>query len=129
MACGGCHGLLGVSAKREVPALRDRVGAFLCSREGREYVVRLPNIAFAGMDDEALAGTLNFMMFSLGGTSLPKADGAFMKAYTASEVGALRKSPLKARDVYRLRDIALSTAEQSCLKRVASAGRIGRLFR
>jgi hypothetical protein len=114
-ACGGCHGLLGVSAKREVPSLRDRVGALLCTREGRDYVVRLPNVAFASMDDKALAETLNFMMFSLGGKSLIKVSPSMLKPFTASEVRSLRGQAYKARDVYQLRDTALSTAEKSCL--------------
>jgi len=57
--CGGCHGLDGISARREIPVLRDSVGAFLCSAEGRRYIVRLPNVAFANMDDRTLADRLS----------------------------------------------------------------------
>ena len=52
--CGGCHGLNGVSNGRLVPDLQSQVGYFLRIHEGREYLVRLPNVAFSAMSD---AGT------------------------------------------------------------------------
>lgn len=108
--CGGCHGLDGVSARREIPVLRDSVGAFLCSAEGRRYIIRLPNVAFAHMDDRTLAETMNFVVFQLGGESTP--PGA--KPYTAREVAALRRSPLKNQPLARLRAAALAAAPGDC---------------
>ena len=43
--CSGCHGMQGDSAPAEIPVLRDRIGYFLCTQEGREYLIRLPNVA------------------------------------------------------------------------------------
>ena len=43
--CGGCHGIEGVSAEQLVPTLRGRAGYFLCTKSGREYLVRLPSVA------------------------------------------------------------------------------------
>src|ERR1700712_142950 len=73
--CGGCHGLMGLSASESIPVLSDHVGTFLCTQEGRDYIVRLPNVAFANMNDEELASAMNFMVFGLGGTSVPAPGG------------------------------------------------------
>lgn len=116
-SCGGCHGLLGVSARNEIPVLRDRVGVLLCTREGRGYVVRLPNVAFARMDDATLAEALNFMMFGLGGRSLPPPGTANAQPFTAREVHELRTHPMKASDLYGLRAAALAGAKADCLAR------------
>lgn len=113
-SCGGCHGILGVSAQKQIPVLKGRVGYLLCTREGREYMVRLPNIAFAKMDDATLADALNFMVFSLGGPSVPK-DPQLARPFTAQEVAALRARPLKASAVFALRDAAMANADQACV--------------
>lgn len=109
--CGGCHGLNGISARREVPVLRDSVGAFLCSAEGRRYIVRLPNVAFANMDNRTLAATMNFVVFELGRGSVP--SGA--KPYTAQEVAGLRRIPLKNQPLARLRAEVLARGSAACL--------------
>jgi hypothetical protein len=90
LSCGGCHGLNGVSNSRLVPDLKDKVGYFLNLPVGRGYLVRLPNVAFSMTTDEALTGLLNFMVFTLGGASVPK--GA--KPYSVHEVSQLRRRPL-----------------------------------
>ena len=71
-SCGGCHGLTGSSAKREIPELKGHVGRFACTAEGRAYIGRLPNVAFANLSDQNLAEAMNYMVFTLGGTSAPK---------------------------------------------------------
>lgn len=90
LGCGGCHGIEGVSNPKLVPELRGQVGYFLSTRQGREYLVRLPNVAFYTVSDAELADILNYTVFTIGGKGIP----ANAKPYTASEVGALRKSPL-----------------------------------
>jgi hypothetical protein len=90
LGCGGCHGIEGVSNPKLVPQLRDQVGYFLSTRQGREYLVRLPNVAFYAVSDADLADILNYTVFTIGGKGIP----ANAKPYTASEVAALRKSPL-----------------------------------
>jgi hypothetical protein len=89
--CGGCHGIQGVSAPREIPDLRGQAGFFLCSDEGRAYLIRLPNIALAPVSDQLLTELMNFVMFELGGA---RTLAARPRAYTAAEVGRLRKEPL-----------------------------------
>jgi mono/diheme cytochrome c family protein len=88
--CGGCHGEKGVSNSRLVPELRDQVGYYLNSSSGREYLVRLPNVAFSTMTDRELTEVLNFMVFTLGGPSVP----AHAAPFTPPEVARLRKRPL-----------------------------------
>ncbi|WP_297514405.1 hypothetical protein [uncultured Caulobacter sp.] len=109
-SCGGCHGITGTSAKSEIPVLRDQVGRFVCTDEGRAYLVRLPNVAFAAMDDHTLAQAMNYMVFSLGGSSVPK--GA--RPYSPQEVAALRQRPLKATDLASMRSSVLGRALAAC---------------
>jgi cytochrome c553 len=90
LGCGGCHGYDGVSNSRRVPTLKGLVGYYLNSDRGREYLPRLPNVAFSNFSDAQLAALLNYMVFDLGAGSVP--PGA--KPYGAAEVGRLRKSPL-----------------------------------
>ena len=109
-SCGGCHGLLGTSSRRDVPPLTGNVGRFLCTAEGREYLVRLPNVAFAAMDDAALARTMNFVVFGLGSGSVP----ADARPYTAGEIAALRGRPLKNVPLGELRAGVLGRALSGC---------------
>jgi hypothetical protein len=90
LGCGGCHGTDGRSNSKLVPDLKDQVGYFLSTQAGREYLVRVPNVAFYTASSEELAAMLNYMVFTLGGTGVP----AGAKPYTAGEVAKLRKSPL-----------------------------------
>lgn len=90
LGCGGCHGTDGRSNSKLVPDLKDQVGYFLSIPAGRDYLVRLPNVAFYTASNQELAAMLNYMVFELGGTGVP--EGA--KPYTAGEVAKLRKTPL-----------------------------------
>ena len=65
--CGGCHGFDGNSAPADIPVLKDRVGYFMCSKEGREYLIRLPNVAHSRITDpQELADLMNFVVFAIG---------------------------------------------------------------
>src|SRR5258708_4266764 len=99
LSCGGCHGLEGVSNSSLVPDLKDQVGFFMNLPEGRRYLGRLPNVAFSLTTDEALTGLLNYMVFTLGGASVPK--GA--KPYTLREVSQLRRQPLTEVSLVQMR--------------------------
>jgi mono/diheme cytochrome c family protein len=90
LGCGGCHGIDGVSNARLVPQLKGQVGYFLTTKAGREYLVRVPNVAFYTASNEELAQMLNYMVFSIGRDGVP----ANAKPYTEGEVARLRKSPL-----------------------------------
>lgn len=99
LSCGGCHGLEGVSNSRLVPDLKDQVGAYLNLPEGRGYLVRLPNVAFSTTTDAALTGLVNYVVFTLGGASVP--TGA--KPYTLREVSELRRKPLTEVSLVQMR--------------------------
>jgi mono/diheme cytochrome c family protein len=88
--CQGCHGHKGVSVP-EVPALKDRVGYFVHTEEGRRYIVQVPGVATNVLDDKRLAAVLNWILRTYSSKQLP----ASFKPYTAQEVGELRKHPLK----------------------------------
>ncbi len=89
--CSGCHGMQGDSYPAEIPVLRDRIGYFMCTQEGREYLIRLPNVAYSPIpNNQQLADMMNFVVFGLGGTSAPK-DA---RPFTAAEVGRLRTRAL-----------------------------------
>lgn len=90
LGCGGCHGPQGHSNPRLVPDLHNQVGYFLLTEAGREYLVRVPNVALYTASNQELAAMLNYMVFTLGGTGVP----ADAKPYTAAEVARLRKLPL-----------------------------------
>jgi mono/diheme cytochrome c family protein len=90
LGCGGCHGIDGVSNAKLVPQLRGQVGYFLNTKTGREYLVRVPNVAFYAASNEELAQMLNYMVFTIGHDGVP----AGAKPYTAAEVARLRKAPL-----------------------------------
>jgi mono/diheme cytochrome c family protein len=85
--CGGCHGVKGDAAPADLPNLQGRVGWFMCTPEGRDYLTRLPNIARSRIADNAqLADLMNFMVFGLGGNSAP----ANARPFTADELAAGR---------------------------------------
>jgi hypothetical protein len=98
--CSGCHGMQGNSAPADIPVLRGRIGYFMCTQEGREYLIRLPNVAYSALDDnQELADMMNFVVFGLGGPSTP--PGA--KPFTAAEVGRLRKQALGTQSLIEAR--------------------------
>ena len=81
----------GNSAPAEIPVLRDRVGYFMCTKEGRDYLIRLPNVAYSAItDNQELADMMNFVVFGLGGSSAPKGT----RPFTAAEVSRLRAQAL-----------------------------------
>lgn len=99
LSCGGCHGLNGASDPELVPVLKDQVGYFLNLPQGRDYLVQLPNVAFSRNTDEELTGLINYVIFDLGGDSVPRGT----KPYTVQEVSELRHKPLTEVSLLQLR--------------------------
>lgn len=87
--CAGCHGHLGVSVP-QVPALKDRVGYFVHSEQGRNFIVQVPGVATSMLDDARLARLLNWMLRTYSAAQLPPD----FRPYSAEEVGSLRRQPL-----------------------------------
>lgn len=109
--CGGCHGIQGDAAPANLPTLRGRVGWFMCTPEARSYLMRLPNVARSRItDNDDLADLLNFMVFSLGGTSTPK--GA--KPFTGAEVARERQNPFTSVSLVKTRATMVDTLVKRC---------------
>jgi len=102
--CQGCHRADGAGTPGSVPALAGSVATVLRAPGGRDYLVRVPGVAQAALDDAALAALLNWL--------LPRFDPAHRPAgfmpYTADEVGRLRGQPFT--DVERARREVLDAA-------------------
>ncbi len=90
LGCGGCHGAQGRSYAPLVPDLAGQAGYYLCTPEGRSYIARLPNVAFAHLSDADLARVMNYVVFTLGGRSAP----AGTPPYSAAEMAARRAHPI-----------------------------------
>jgi len=88
--CQGCHGHTGISVA-EVPDLKDRVGYFLHTPDGRRFLVQVPGVALSMLDDRRLADLLNWILRTYSPAQLP----ADFQPYTEQEVAQWRKSPLK----------------------------------
>ena len=109
--CGGCHGFNGDSEPADVPVLKDRAGYFMCTKEGRDYLIRLPNVAHSRIaDPQELADLMNFVVFALGANSAPR-DA---KPFTASEVASLRKDAMTTISLIQERARVVSDLPASC---------------
>ena len=90
VTCQGCHRADGTGTPGTVPTLAGSVGKFLRVPGGREFLVRVPGVAQAPLDDVALAAVLNWMLERFGRDDMPKG----VVPYAAAEVGRLRLRPL-----------------------------------
>ena len=97
VTCQGCHRADGTGTPGTVPALAGSVGRFLRVPGGREFLAQVPGVAQAPLDDAALAAVLNWILEHFGGDDVPKE----FVAYTADEVGRLRRRPLTKVDGVR----------------------------
>ena len=88
--CQGCHRADGTGTPGSVPPLADAVARFLAVPGGREYLVQVPGVAQAPLDDATLAAVVNWMLTRFDAAHVPKD----FQPYTADEMGRLRKSPL-----------------------------------
>jgi hypothetical protein len=111
-SCGGCHGIEGVSAPRVVPTLRHLTGTFLCTNEGREYIVRLPDVALSALSDRMLTEVINWVAFDLGA---PVAGGREeARPYTVAEVQRLRRHPFTNTGLLRYRERVVAHLAPRC---------------
>jgi len=110
-SCGGCHGVEGISAPRAVPTLRHLTGSFLCTRQGRQFIVRLPDVALSSLSDRMLTRVMNWVVFDLGA---PVAAGRGARPYTVAEVARLRREPLTQTGVTAYRQQVVAHVEARC---------------
>lgn len=90
--CKGCHGFAGQGTPGHVPRLDGFVGLYTQLPDGRDYLMRVPGVARARLDDARLAAVLNWMLETYGAGQV----AADFPAFTAEEVGAARRRPLTA---------------------------------
>ena len=103
--CQGCHRADGAGTPGSVPPLVGSVARFLAAPGGREYLVQVPGVAQAPLDDATLAAVMNWMLKRFDEAHLP----ADFVPYSGPEIGRLRGSPLT--DVEGLRGRLLRAIE------------------
>lgn len=91
LKCQGCHRPDATGSAETTPAMAGIVAKFLHVPGGREYLGRVPGVATAPISDAELADLLNWTLYRFDGAHVP----ANFKPYTASEIGKLRKAPLR----------------------------------
>ena len=105
--CQGCHRADGAGTPGSVPPLAHSVARFLAVPGGRDYLVQVPGVAQAPLDDAMLAAVVNWMLTRFDAQHVPKD----FRPYTADEIGRLRKSPLV--DVEKVRAALLAELGRS----------------
>jgi hypothetical protein len=88
--CMGCHLADGSGQAGRVPSIRHSLVLFSATREGRDYIVRVPGVAQSPLSDEDTAALLNWMARNLSDLKLPP---DFVD-YSEAEVQSLRHRPL-----------------------------------
>jgi hypothetical protein len=85
----GCHLADGRGAPSAgSPRFAGRIGYYLETAEGRAYLAQVPGAADSPLDDQALAGVLNWIVEYFAAESLP----ADFERYEAKEVGRYRSN-------------------------------------
>ena len=85
--CRGCHLHTGEAVPdANVPSLQE-LAPLLKSKEGREYIVRVPGVSQTPMSDERLAAVLNWVVANFN----PEVDADGFQPYTSAEVGKARQ--------------------------------------
>lgn len=100
--CQGCHRADGTGAYGSVPRLRDFVGLFTHLPEGRDYLIRVPGVVWAMLDDERLTRLVNWTLVTYSRDQL----APDFRPYTVEEVAAARKRPVVDVEATRRRLIA-----------------------
>lgn len=91
LKCQGCHRPDGSGDERSNPPMRNIVARFLEVPGGREFLGRVPGVATVDLDDQRLANLLNWTLYTYDPAHMP----ANFRPYSAAEIGALRRHPLR----------------------------------
>ncbi len=84
--CQGCHLPEAIGFAGKVPRMKDFVGYFLHSKEGREFVIRVPGVATASLPDDELTEMMNWLLLTYSAEQFPDP----FAPYSVAEVAALR---------------------------------------
>jgi mono/diheme cytochrome c family protein len=103
--CMGCHGEAGLGLEGKVPSFRNTLAKISASPQGRDYVLRVPGVTQATLDDAQTAEVLNWVLARFSATEAARQVAPF----TAAEVARTRQRPLL--EVGAAREAALRAAE------------------
>jgi hypothetical protein len=90
LACRGCHLADGSGVPPAVPSLRNTLGQFTATDEGRGYLVRVPGVLQSRLNDRQLAEVINWVLTEFNAETLP----SDFRRFTESEVAGWRKDIL-----------------------------------
>lgn len=91
LKCQGCHRPNGGGDDHSNPPMSGIVARFLSVPGGREFIGRVPGVATVNLDDRRLAELVNWTLYTFDAEHVP----ADFRPYTAAEIGALRRNPLR----------------------------------
>ncbi len=84
--CQGCHLPEATGTPGKVPPMKDFLGFFLHSEEGRSYIIRVPGVTSASLPNDELAELMNWLLTTYSAEELPDD----FEPYSAEELGARR---------------------------------------
>lgn len=87
--CRGCHLPEAVGFPDKIPRMKEFIGYFLHSGEGREFLIRVPGVSTAALPDDEIAELMNWLITTYSVEQLPDV----FVPYTELEVRTLRKNP------------------------------------
>lgn len=90
MHCLGCHQEDATGSWNGAPNMVGEVAKFLSLKEGREFLGRVPGVAFVELSDHEVAELLNWLVQEFDEVHMPEN----FRPYTAVELKDLRSSPL-----------------------------------
>jgi hypothetical protein len=88
--CQGCHLPDAIGFQDKVPRMKNFLGFFLHSQEGREFIIRVPGVATAQLPDDEIAELMNWLINTYSAEQRP----VVFVPYSQSEVRLLRQSPI-----------------------------------
>ena len=98
LQCAGCHRFDGSGLPPDVPTLIDEPGRIEALPGGRDYLIRIPGVAQAALDNEHLALVLNYMLSTFSADSLAPDFQPYDAAEIARHRDRVLKDPLRRRD-------------------------------
>ncbi|MGI9262220.1 MAG: cytochrome c, class I [Woeseiaceae bacterium] len=96
--CQGCHLPQAEGFAGRVPPMKDFVGYFLHSAEGRDFLIRVPGVAHSALGDIEITELMNWLLQNFSADQLP----ATFAPFTVDEVANLRQDPESAPDAVRI---------------------------
>ena len=87
--CQGCHLPRAEGVEGRVPPMKDFVGYFLHSEEGRDFLIRVPGVAHSALSNDEVAELMNCLLTTYSANQLP----ADYVPYSETEVDVLRADP------------------------------------